>query len=192
MWFWHNTSAGHLRPRRCRRSVQPDEAHTHGVSFCVLHRECMCPPGQWWPVHALQRGSYPLHVASPVSVCASGRNHLPFRSCGPDVCNSMSLKHSVVTPKASLCRPNTVSVGKLSLPETRAFCPALHLNLSRRPPPQPPTSSHHRHHGIPRRPRYPCSLAPTIPAATRAQPPSPPWNAPKTPSARPSGAGSTG
>ena len=60
MWFWHNTSAGHLRPRRCCLSAQPDEAHTHGFSFCVLRRECMCPPGHWWPVHALQRGSHPL------------------------------------------------------------------------------------------------------------------------------------
>ena len=51
VWFWHNTSAGHLRPRRCCLSAQPDEAHTRGLSFCVLRRECMRPPGHWWPVH---------------------------------------------------------------------------------------------------------------------------------------------
>ena len=68
MWFWHNTSAaGHVRPRRCRRCVQPDDAHAHGVSSCVLRRDCTRLPGHWWPAWTLQRGSYPLHIVSPVS-----------------------------------------------------------------------------------------------------------------------------
>ena len=74
MWFWHNTSAGHLRPRRCCLSAQPDEAHTHGLSFCVLRRECMRLRGHWWSAWTLQHGSYPLLVVSPVSLCMSGRN----------------------------------------------------------------------------------------------------------------------
>ena len=118
MWFWRNTSAGHLRPRRRRRSAQPDEAHAHGVNFCVLRRECMRLPGHWWPAWTQQRGSYPLLVVSPVSLCMSERNRVGRAFHAPCTHVPARTWHSLVVARcdpylrrsASLSRPPTLRV----------------------------------------------------------------------------------